>query len=73
MAFMVISNLLKAELVRAGFPTGDGVDFEPWQLTAEQALERVEREWDALGRELDIGEIFWFEIAEKGRERLADR
>ncbi len=73
MTMKAISDLLKANFVQAGFIIADGVGFEPWQLTAKEALERVEREWDALGRELDIGEIVWFEITEKSRERLPDR
>lgn len=63
------SGLLKAGYIRAGVPKGR-VDFDPWNLSPEEAIERIEREWDALGREPDIGEIVWFDITEKGREQL---
>ena len=39
----IISDLLKAELVRPGFPNRKG-DFEPWPLNPEQALDEISRE-----------------------------
>lgn len=67
----MVSDLLGAGLLRAGFPKGR-LDFEPWTLSADEAVKRIEREWDALGREPDIGEIVWFDITEKGREHLGE-
>ena len=66
----MVSGLLEAGLVRAGFPTPDGLGFEPWAETVDEAMARIAHEWDALGREPDIGEIAWFDITEKGREQL---
>ncbi|MBA2344827.1 MAG: hypothetical protein H0V83_07070 [Rubrobacter sp.] len=67
----VIAELLKGGYAFAGDPDGrDG--FDPWALTEEQALTRIEREWDALGREPDIAEIAWFGLTEKGEEYLAE-
>jgi len=46
--------------VQVGFPAEDGRHFEPWNLTPEQAIRRIEEEWIALGREPNIGEVAWF-------------
>ena len=67
----VVAELLKGGYACVGDPDGrDG--FAPWALTEEQALTRIEREWDALGREPDIAEIAWFGLTEKGEEYLAE-
>jgi hypothetical protein len=34
--------------------------FVPWQLSADEALARIERDWATLGREPIAGEIVWF-------------
>ncbi len=68
----IVSDLLEAGLIRPGFPTRDG-RFESWALSADEALRRIAREWDALGeREPSIGDIVWFEATEKGEEYVAD-
>ena len=66
----MVSDLLEAGLVRAGFPTADGTGFEPWALSPDEVVARIDREWKALGREPDIGEIVWFDITEERREQL---
>lgn len=66
----MVSGLLKDGLIRAGFPTPDGTGFEPWDLSADEAIARVASEWDALGREPDIGDVAWFEITDEGRKQL---
>ena len=47
-----------------GQPTPDGRRFVSWDLPSNAALERIEREWTALGREPNIGEVAWFTSAE---------
>jgi hypothetical protein len=34
--------------------------FAPWRLSVDDAMARIEREWTALGREPNPGEIAWF-------------
>ena len=34
--------------------------FTPWDLGTEESLQRIDREWEALGRDPTIGEIAWF-------------
>lgn len=55
----ILYGLLRSGLLQAGFPTPDG-GFEPWPLAPEEALSRIEDEWQELGRDPDIGEIVWF-------------
>lgn len=66
----VLSELVRGGYVRAGVPKSRS-DFAPWQLTPEEAIERVEFEWRALGRDPSISEVAWFDITDKGRAYLA--
>ena len=43
-----------------GHPAPDGRHFVSWDLPTDVALQRIDREWAALGRDPDIGEIAWF-------------
>jgi hypothetical protein len=64
-----IKSLLEEELIQPGMFNQAGV-FELWNLIPKRALERIESEWDALGREPTLGEIVWFVATEKGEEML---
>jgi hypothetical protein len=59
-------------LVQAGFPTPDGRGFEPWSLGPNAGIDRINSEWNALGREPKIGEVVWFNTTQKG-EKEAER
>lgn len=56
----VIRELLDKTLIQAGWPTPDGKGFEPWQLSVDETIRRIDMEWDALGREPNLWEIVWF-------------
>jgi hypothetical protein len=56
--------LLKERGMLVGHPAPDGRDFLSWGLPADQAISRIEREWSALGRDPNIGEVAWFTSAE---------
>jgi hypothetical protein len=49
------------QLLAAGlFEAGDvGTTFVAWNLTAQEAAERIDREWVALDRRPGLGEIGW--------------
>jgi hypothetical protein len=66
----ILYELLREGLIQAGFPTTDGRDFEPWSISVDEAIECINREWDALGREPSIGDIVWFATTEKGEREL---
>jgi hypothetical protein len=60
----VLGTLLRGELIKPlDFVNGKFV--EP-ALSWEQVLERLEREWVALGREPTLGDLFVFVATEKG-------
>lgn len=61
LTMQVVGRLLSERRARPGAPTDDGRGFTPWDLSSDQALGRIEQEWDALAREPDIGEIVWFD------------
>lgn len=64
----VVEDVLEEGLMRPGFATRGG-GFEVLRKTHCETLERVEREWDELGRAPDVGEGIWFDLTEKGEER----
>jgi hypothetical protein len=56
----LVRDLLSERKVQAGYPTPDGQRFVAWEGTPAEVLRRIERDWAALGREPDIGEVVWF-------------
>ena len=62
----VLSGLLEDGLLVAGFPKCR-LDFEPWEVEPAEAVARIRREWDELGRDPSIAEIAWFDVTEKVR------
>jgi hypothetical protein len=43
--------------------------FRKWDLPIQESVNRVEREWNALGRNPTLWEVCWLQITDKGRER----
>ena len=70
MTLGLVQDLLQDGLVRVGFPTLDGRGFEPWSLEPGEVTYRINLEWDALGREPNIGEVVWFTTTEKGTKEV---
>ena len=66
----LIRRLLEDGLVRAGDVTDSG--FEPWDLPVDAAMERVEREWNALGALPNLGEVCWLDNTEEGERRARE-
>jgi hypothetical protein len=63
----IIRGVIKEGLMAVGDVTTQG--FHAWVLSTEEALERIEREWKALGRNPSLGEICWLSNTEKGDKR----
>lgn len=56
----IVVDLLATGKIEAGWPTAEG-GWEPWRLCPGAVLTRIEAEWDALGKDPNIGnEIVWF-------------
>ena len=69
----ILRDLLEAGYIRAG----DLVDFKndtfiPWDLTVDQAIDRIHTEWDTLGRDPKPWEIVWFTSTREGDLALAE-
>jgi hypothetical protein len=58
-------NLLKCMLAvgfRVGYLSGTGKTLEPWSdQQPDHVVTRVRSEWNALGREPNIGDIAWLD------------
>lgn len=63
MTLRLIRRLLEERGMQAGHPAPDGRHFVAWDLPFDQAMSRIEKEWTALGREPNIGEVAWFTSA----------
>src|SRR6266446_5162777 len=61
----LVRSLLHERGMQVGHPAADGRTFVPWDLPSDQAVSRIEKEWLALGREPNIGEVAWFTSAEQ--------
>jgi hypothetical protein len=55
-----LEDLLTKGVLQVGFPAKDGRFFDPWSSQPIESVARIRREWLALGRDPDIGEIAWF-------------
>jgi hypothetical protein len=62
----LLRELLESRLVVAGHPSKDGATFIPWASTPEDTISRISREWLALQRDPNIGEIAWFTTTASG-------
>jgi hypothetical protein len=60
LTLQLVQDLLEAGLVQAGSPAPDGRGFARWSLRPREVVRRITSEWDALGREPNIGEVVWF-------------
>ena len=56
----LVRCLLQERGMQVGHPAPDGRHFVSWNVSTDQAVARIEKEWSALGREPSIGEVVWF-------------
>jgi hypothetical protein len=54
--------LTEGHVVAGQFVTRDAetVTFSPWGDSADEIVARIDREWLALGRDTNLGDIVWF-------------
>lgn len=76
LALQIIEEALMRNVVEVGDVVGTGshpvyryesCSFRPWALPTEVAIERIRREWLALGRNPTLGEVCWLRLSETGR------
>jgi hypothetical protein len=63
-----LKELLEDKLIQAG--QANGSDLDAWGLSFEEAVTRISREWDALGRDPNTGDIVWFVATKEGETKL---
>ncbi len=67
-----IRYLLDEKLAFVGEPVKDEqnyVEIRPWDLSASEAVERIEREWRELGSFIESGKVVWLELTDLGRAK----
>jgi hypothetical protein len=62
----LLREVAEQRLIEIGDLRKDG--FHKWQMPIGECLSRVEREWNALGRNPSLGEVCWLQITDRGRE-----
>ena len=63
LSLAALEHLIASGRLQAGdlYPPGE---FSPWPLDADEAMERIQTEWQKLDRPLQPGDIAWFEVPE---------
>lgn len=66
-ALEVIAEVLQSDLMKAGDVTEEG--FSEWNMTSDEALERITKAWNAVDGLPELGEICWLSNTSRGDER----
>ena len=66
LSFEMTRRVIRDGLMVLGDVTEKG--FKKWNLSSEEGLARAERDWRALGRTPNLGELFWLENTPKGKK-----
>ena len=64
-----VLDLLKENLILAGFPHTDG-SFQKWEGKPKEIVMRIKQDWENLDKEVNVGDVIWFDITEKGEALL---
>lgn len=57
---ILVRDLLNTKILQAGQLADGGVTIDPWRISVEEVIERIDREWSALGKAPDMEhDIAW--------------
>jgi hypothetical protein len=66
LSLKLIREVVQQGLMEIGDLPEEGRHLKLWPLTPQQCLDRVERDWNVLGRNPSLGEICWLQNTDKG-------
>jgi hypothetical protein len=66
LSLTIIREVVQQGLMEIGDLPDQGGRLNLWPMTSEECLDRVQREWHALGRNPSLGEICWLQNTDKG-------
>ena len=66
LSLRLIRELVQRGLMEIGDPPDRGRRLALWPMTPQECLDRVEREWSALGRNPSLGDLCWLQNTDKG-------
>jgi biotin synthase-related radical SAM superfamily protein len=66
---VIIREVVEMKLMILGDVDESG--FHSWDISVEKSLEKVEKEWDKLGRLPMLGELCWLSNTQLGDELVA--
>src|SRR5262245_26303452 len=62
----LVRSMLDSGKVQAGGLSDDETKFEAWPVTVDEAIDRIDAEWDTLGHEPDMEDIVAIFTSTKG-------
>ena len=65
----IIKNLLEKKLIIAG-DLLDNDTFIPWDMSIDEITDKIQQEWNNLGRKLIPHEIVWFDVTKKSEKEF---
>ena len=66
LSLRIIREVIKQGLMEVGDLPDEGRRLILWPITSQECLDRVEREWIALGRNPSLSEVCWLQNTAKG-------
>jgi hypothetical protein len=66
LSLKLIREVVQRGLMEIGDLPDQGRRLRLWPMSPQECLDRVEREWNALGRNPSLGEICWLQNTDKG-------
>jgi hypothetical protein len=66
LSLKIIHEVVQQGLMESGDLPEEGRRLKLWPVKPHECLDRVEREWNALGRNPTLWEICWFQNTDRG-------
>ena len=66
LSLKIIQEVVEQGLMEIGDLPDEGRRLKLWSMTPQECLDRVEREWKALGRNPSLGEVCWLQNTDRG-------
>jgi hypothetical protein len=65
----VLKQLLDKELIEFGNIYRENPHFRSWALSSDETITRISDEWKSLGRSINLNDIGWLSLTEKGKQK----
>jgi hypothetical protein len=59
---LIYRNLIDEQIEAGEIPKDKEFQFLKWDMSPEDIIKRIEKEWDKLEKEPDLGDVVWFTL-----------